>query len=166
MLGKHLQFLLQKPSDNLRGRRFARQLGATDTQYSATRRQNRRVEKRTESGAFPCTCGRLEGGKGRICGICGRRRLCRCGLVSPFAPKITQENSEMVVGNTVNVDENMRYTYFNNYRSFNVAREKLQGDEVAQAFLQQEGSCFLWHTVWNKLYRRSLLDRCLPYFRK
>ena len=52
--------------------------------------------------------------------------------------KITQENSEMVVGNTVNVDENMRYTYFNNYRSFNVAREKLQGDEVAQAFLQQE----------------------------
>lgn len=87
MLGKHLQFLLQKPSDNLRGRRFARQLGATDTQYSATRRQNRRVEKRTESGAFPCTCGRLEGGKGRICGICGRRRLCRCGLVSPFAPK-------------------------------------------------------------------------------
>lgn len=78
--------------------------------------------------------------------------------------KITQENSEMVVGNTVNVDENMRYTYFNNYRSFNVAREKLQGDEVAQAFLQQEGSCFLWHTVWNKLYRRSLLDRCLPYF--
>ncbi len=32
----------------------------------------------------------------------------------------------------------------------------LDGDEVFRAFISQEGTCYSWHLVWNKLYARSL----------
>ena len=44
--------------------------------------------------------------------------------------------------------------------------EPLQGEEVRRAFYSQELQCYSWHTIWNKVYRRSLLARCLPHFEK
>ena len=38
----------------------------------------------------------------------------------------------------------------------------LSGEEVAQTFWQQEGSCYYWHLVWNKIYSRELFERALP----
>ncbi|MFI3229449.1 MAG: glycosyltransferase [Bacillota bacterium] len=35
--------------------------------------------------------------------------------------------------------------------------------EVFDKYMAQEGQCFIWHTVWNKLYRRKLWEQALPY---
>lgn len=80
--------------------------------------------------------------------------------------KIVEEQADMVLGNTVNVDENNNYTYYNNYRSLTESHTQLRGENVLNTFMQQEGSNFCWHTVWNKLYRRELVEKCLPYFEK
>ena len=37
------------------------------------------------------------------------------------------------------------------------------GDLFAR-FFEQRGLCFTWHTVWNKVYRRALFERALPYY--
>ncbi|MBY0011671.1 glycosyltransferase [Paenibacillus typhae] len=44
--------------------------------------------------------------------------------------------------------------------------EALTGREILNSFLAQEGRCYSWHTMWNKLYKKSLWDRCLPYYQK
>ena len=40
----------------------------------------------------------------------------------------------------------------------------LQGQEIINAYFEQEGRDFSWHTVWNKLYKKSLWDKCVPYY--
>ncbi len=39
----------------------------------------------------------------------------------------------------------------------------LDGEEARRKYWEQEGYCFIWHTVWNKLYSKPLWDRALPY---
>ncbi len=80
--------------------------------------------------------------------------------------KITEEKADMVLGNTVNVDEHLYFSYFNNYRTLTSSHATLYGEDVLDTLLKQEGSCFMWHTVWNKLYSKKLVDECMPYFKK
>lgn len=47
-----------------------------------------------------------------------------------------------------------------------IPADTLYGEEIRRAFYGQELSCYSWHTIWNKVYRRSLFDRCLPVFRR
>ena len=35
-----------------------------------------------------------------------------------------------------------------------------------EAYFEQRGQCFAWHTVWNKLYKKSIWDLALPYLNK
>lgn len=37
-------------------------------------------------------------------------------------------------------------------------------DDACRQFLSYEGSCYALHTIWNKLYKKPLFDRCLPYY--
>lgn len=36
--------------------------------------------------------------------------------------------------------------------------------ELCRRFLAYEGSCYALHTIWNKLYEKSLFDKCMPYY--
>lgn len=87
-----------------------------------------------------------------------------CDWFRPLVEKAEAERAEMVVGNTVNVDEHGTCTYYNYYRSFTRNREKLSAPDLMRAFFEQAGECFVWHTVWNKLYSSALIKRALPYF--
>ena len=80
--------------------------------------------------------------------------------------KAVEENADMTIGNTVNVDENNNYTYSTIYRSFTKSQKTLVDDEILTKFFENTGSCFVWHTVWNKLYKKDLIDKCMPYFKK
>lgn len=89
-----------------------------------------------------------------------------CDWFRALLYKIEQEKADMVIGNTVNEDEAGRKTYYNNYRSMMKSNTTLRGDALLDKLMEQEGACFAWHTVWNKLYKKSLVDKCMPYFHK
>ena len=80
--------------------------------------------------------------------------------------KAVEENADMTLGNTVNVNEELRYDYYNNYRSLTSSHKTIEGDDLLKTFFKQEGSCFIWHTIWNKLYTKRLIDECMPYFKR
>lgn len=80
--------------------------------------------------------------------------------------KAIQENADMTLGNTINVDQNGHCNYYNNYRSLTASHVTLQKKDLLKLFFEQEGSCFVWHTIWNKLYTKKLIDECMPYFEK
>ena len=89
-----------------------------------------------------------------------------CDWFRVLINKILAENADMVIGNTVNEDESHRKTYYNNYRSMAKSNETIRGEAVLEKLLEQEGACFAWHTVWNKLYSKALVEKCMPYFKK
>ena len=41
----------------------------------------------------------------------------------------------------------------------------LYGEEVRNAFFSQDAACYAWHTIWNKIYRKTLWDKCVPEYR-
>ncbi len=45
-----------------------------------------------------------------------------------------------------------------------IPSEPLYGEDVRRTFYGQELSCYSWHTIWNKVWRRSLFVRCMPWF--
>ena len=80
--------------------------------------------------------------------------------------KALEDESDIVIGNTVNVDENGYAYYYNNYRNLTASHQTLAGEDILKALYEQEGACFIWHTVWNKLYSRRLINESLPYLEK
>ncbi len=45
-----------------------------------------------------------------------------------------------------------------------VMEDDLFGADIRRAFYTQELRCYSWHTVWNKIYRRDLWQKCAPWF--
>ncbi len=72
-----------------------------------------------------------------------------------------RHQADMILARTVLVERD-RVVF--NLHDVAFPDEALRGKAVFQTFLAQEGRCYSWHTVWNKLYSRSLWERCLPYY--
>lgn len=75
-----------------------------------------------------------------------------------------ESSADVVVGKTVHEDEN-GYRYVHNlYHFYDFGT--LSGKEILGKYWDQEGRCFIWHTVWNKLYARKLWEEALPVLKK
>lgn len=79
--------------------------------------------------------------------------------------KAEEENFDVVMGDTVIVNENGSKTVYPTHIECTIADE-YRGDEVRRAFYEQEMNCYAWHTIWNKIYKKTLWDCCAPYFEK
>lgn len=68
--------------------------------------------------------------------------------------RATEAQSDITAGRFLCDYGNGKLTYFN----LDPLRQDLllEGDEVFARFISQEGSCYSWHLVWNKLYTRAL----------
>lgn len=42
--------------------------------------------------------------------------------------------------------------------------DSLKNEEIRKEYFEQAGCCPAWHNIWNKLYKKELFDKCLPYF--
>jgi len=74
-----------------------------------------------------------------------------------------KHQSDIAIGQTVIQKQNgdkIRYTLHD--ASFNF--DQLSGREVQERYFGQKGHCYSWHTIWNKLYKKELWDRCRPYY--
>ena len=77
-----------------------------------------------------------------------------------------ESDADICIGNTVNVDENRWKYYYNNSINFTKFKKALIGENTLGEFFKQEGSCFHWQTIWNKIYKKSLWDKALPILKK
>lgn len=81
-----------------------------------------------------------------------------CDYYRTLMEKAITENFDIVSGNTVRELMNGDKVQFTLHTR---ALEKtLYGNSVRDTFFEQEGACFSWHTVWNKIYKKSLWDIC------
>lgn len=73
-------------------------------------------------------------------------------------------DADIVIGKTVWQKGNDKYVYNLHEAGFHF--NSLVGNEIKKSFFSQEYQCYSWHTIWNKLYRKKLWDKCLPEFEK
>ena len=78
--------------------------------------------------------------------------------------KAEETNSDIVVGDWCFDCEGGNRNY-PNLDPFRCHDYELTGDEILKAFMEQEGNCFSFWKVWNKLYRKSLWDSCAESFK-
>ncbi|MCC8104037.1 MAG: HAD-IA family hydrolase [Clostridiales bacterium] len=71
-------------------------------------------------------------------------------------------DSDIVIGKTVWENSDGKRTVYNFHESCFMF-ERLQGADVQKVYYGQEGNCYSWHTVWNKLYKKEIWDKALPY---
>lgn len=76
--------------------------------------------------------------------------------------KAYNEELEIIANETVRRNENGECTQFTMH-SFCFPKE-LRGEEVQNAYFGQAGVCYAWHTIWNKIYKKTLWDKCMPVY--
>lgn len=42
--------------------------------------------------------------------------------------------------------------------------ERLEGSQILETYLDQEGYTFFWYAVWNKIFSKEIFDKARPYF--
>lgn len=73
--------------------------------------------------------------------------------------KAEEERADITIGEWCFEYETGWREYLN-LDPFRIQEICLTGDEVIKAFMEQEGRCFSWHVVWNKLYTKTLWEQC------
>lgn len=78
--------------------------------------------------------------------------------------KAEKSGADIVAGKTIFTKDGRDYvsTIMDNMFS----HRDLNGRQIFERFCESRGLMFLWHTLWNKLYRKSLWDACMPWFEK
>lgn len=75
--------------------------------------------------------------------------------------KACEKNYDIVMGDTVHEDESGYQWVHASYTDIIV--EDRNNDNVLKELLIQEGYCFIWHAVWNKVYKKEVITSALPY---
>lgn len=87
-----------------------------------------------------------------------------CDFIRTLVYRSLETEADVVVGKAVHEDEK-GYRYFHNlyhFYDFGI----LNGKEILKEFWRQEGKCFIWHTVWNKLYAKEIWEKALPVLKR
>ena len=84
------------------------------------------------------------------------------GFFRCLMKKALAGNFDIVMGDTVHEDET-GYRWIHASYSDIIVHDRFN-DEVIGGLLEQEGYCFTWHAVWNKIYRREIVEKALPFF--
>lgn len=72
--------------------------------------------------------------------------------------KAVDDDADIVMGKTINIDENgWKYVLNSNYSYCN--RTSICNEKIMDLLMEDGGLDFSIHTMWNKLYRRSLWNR-------
>lgn len=87
-----------------------------------------------------------------------------CDWFRPLVKRAEETDADITLGNIVEVDENDWKHYSNICRSLPKGLTSLSGDEVYKTFMAQRGSLFYWHVMWNKVYKKSFFDSCVPHY--
>lgn len=77
--------------------------------------------------------------------------------------KAIEEEADIVEGRIIREHED-GYKFIQNNN--NILFDQLTGERIREEFFSQEGLFYHWHVIWNKIYKKSLWDECVPYYEK
>ena len=81
----------------------------------------------------------------------------------PLISSAINHNADIIAGNTIRCDEDGNYYPYTLHK--HCFPKELIGNDVQNAYFSQQGTCYAWHTVWNKIYKKTLWDKCLSAYK-
>ncbi len=75
-----------------------------------------------------------------------------------------ESQADVAVAKTVHEADGIGRYVHTMYHSYDFSDVK--AGQVFSKYMEQEGKCYIWHTVWNKLYKKSVWDRAMPTLTK
>ena len=79
--------------------------------------------------------------------------------------KAIETSADMIAGEVLLENENNEIMY-ENLNPLYFSDIDLKEDEIINIFFKQQGSCYYWHLVWNKIYRKDLYEQALKFLLK
>ena len=123
------------------------------------------VRRTVNSGLFHARLDGLERATGDYIAFVDSDDYVSSDFYRPLLEEAEKGNFDIVAGSTVIEKENGKRIQYVLHDEAMVA-QKLYGEDVRNTFYQQEGTCYSWHTVWNKVYKKTLWDKCLPEYKR
>lgn len=121
------------------------------------------VEYEKNKGLFLARMTGVEASHGKYIAFLDSDDKVSIDLYRRLVEQAERTDSDMVMGEVVKDFEN-HYEY-HNYAMSRVLDLDLKGREAADFLFKQMGKDWSLHVVWNKLYRRDLWEKCMPYFK-
>ena len=87
-----------------------------------------------------------------------------CDYYHVLLKSALEAEADIAVGHTV-FQEADGSRFIRNFHDACFQFNKISGSEVQKRYFGQQGRCFSWHTIWNKIYKKELWDRCVPVYR-
>jgi len=76
--------------------------------------------------------------------------------------RAVETESDITVGKIVHEDSS-GYRYVHNaYDGFDFGI--IEGDSIFSEYFRQEGTCYLWHTIWSKLYSKKIIKKAIAHY--
>ena len=139
-------------------------IGEIAGRFMAADPRVRYLDGKTNEGLFTARIRGLACARGEYIGFVDSDDHIGFDFYRGLMEKAKESGADMVIGRTVREEGQQRYLYPLHEASLRF--DVLTGEEIRERFFGQELGCYAWHTVWNKIYRRSLISRGLPFWQK
>ena len=121
------------------------------------------VEHEKNRGLFRARVSGISVAKGKYIGIVDSDDHISKDFYRKLLETAKDKKADIVMAKTVHEEPDGHRYVHNSY--FNLPEQAWSGKDVLNNFLEQEGLCYIWHTVWNKLYSKKIWDKALDFFK-
>lgn len=122
------------------------------------------LEHRKNMGLFHARITGVEAATGDYIGFVDSDDYVSMDFFRGLIYRAVETDADIVVGKVTYEDET-GYKYVHNiYDSYDFGIK--EGVDILQSFWHQQGQCFIWHTIWNKIYDKKIWEKILPILKK
>lgn len=132
-------------------------------EYALSDERIKYVRHSKNKGLFQARVSGVEEATGEYIAFVDSDDYISCDYYRMLVRKAQETDADIVVADWVFEYEDGKKMFLN-LDNIRIADLSLSGTEITDAFMRQRGECFSWHTVWNKLYKKSLWDKCIELF--
>lgn len=128
-------------------------------------RNVRVISHKNNKGLFQARITALSHIKGRYIGFVDSDDYIKEDYFEQLYHNLINNNADIAVGRIVNVTKDNVHYIQTRCKDFPYGKKKPE-ESYYDMFWKQEGKCYPWHVVWNKLYKRELWESSMEELKK
>lgn len=122
------------------------------------------IDHNENKGLYHSRITGVEQSSGEYIGFVDSDDYISCDYYRTLVRRAQETGADITVGKIVHENENGDRYIHNIYDSYDFG--VMEGEEAVKRYWEQEGRCFIWHTIWNKLYSREVWKKSLPILKR